>query len=40
MEKKEISGGGYYTNGSSLDKWVKFEVKNDTTIVEFSGNGY
>ena len=38
--KKEISVGGYYTNGSSLNKWVKFEVKNDTTIVEFSGNGY
>jgi hypothetical protein len=38
--KKEISGGGYYTNGGSLDRWVKFEVKADTTIVEFSGTGY
>lgn len=38
--KKEISGGGYYTNGGSLDRWVKFEVKADTTIVEFSGIGY
>ncbi|WP_411896092.1 hypothetical protein [Winogradskyella sp. A2] len=38
--KKEISGGGYYTNGESLDKWVKFEIKSDTTFYKFSGTGY
>lgn len=38
--KKEISGGGYYTNGGSLDKWVKFEIKSDTIFAEFSGTGY
>tara|TARA_R110002051_G_scaffold319870_2_gene404422 strand:- start:794 stop:1174 length:381 start_codon:yes stop_codon:yes gene_type:complete len=32
--KKEISGGGYYTNGSSLDHWVDFIVENDTTIMK------
>ena len=38
--KKEMSGGGYYTNGGSLDRWVKFEVKSDTTFAKFSGIGY
>jgi hypothetical protein len=38
--KKEISGGGYYTNGGSLDHWVDFSVKKDTTIVDFSGPKY
>lgn len=38
--KKEISGGGYYTNGRSLDKSVKFEIKSDTTFYKFRGNGY
>ena len=38
--KKEISGGGYYTNGGSLDKWVKFEIKSDTTFYKFSGTDY
>jgi RNA polymerase sigma-70 factor (ECF subfamily) len=38
--KKEKSGGGYYTNGGSLDRWVKFEIKSDTTFVKFSGTGY
>ena len=33
--KKEISGGGYYTKGGSLDHWVDFIVKNDTAIVKF-----
>ncbi|WP_238320922.1 hypothetical protein, partial [Neotamlana nanhaiensis] len=38
--RKEISGGGYYTNGGSLDHWVDFTVKNDTTIVKFDGPIY
>ena len=38
--KKEISGGGYYTNGGSLDHWVDFIVENDTTIVKFDGPIY
>ena len=38
--KKEISGGGYYTNGGSLDHWVDFNIKKDTTIVNFSGPKY
>ena len=35
--KKEIREDGYYTNGGSLDRWVKFEVKADTIFVEFGG---
>jgi len=38
--KKEIFKRGYYTNGGSLDRWVKFEVEKDTVVVEFSGSGY
>jgi len=38
--KKEISGGGYYTNGGSLDHWVDFKVENDTTIVKFDAPIY
>ena len=38
--KKEISGGGYYTNGSSLDHWVDFIVENDTIIVKFDAPIY
>ena len=38
--KKEISGGGYYTNGGSLDHWVEFIVGNDTTIVKFDAPIY
>ncbi len=38
--KKEISGGGYYTNGGSLDHWVDFIVEKDTTIVKFDGPIY
>ena len=38
--KKEISGGGYYTNGGSLDHWVDFEVENDTIIMKFDASIY
>ncbi len=38
--KTEISDGGYYSNGSSLDHWVDFSVKDDTTIVKFDGPIY
>ena len=38
--KKEISGGGYYTNGESLNKWVKYKIKSDTTYYKFSGTDY
>jgi hypothetical protein len=38
--KKEVSGGGYYTNGGSLDHWVDFIVENDTTIVKFDAPIY
>ena len=38
--KKEISGGGYYTNGGSLDHSVDFIVENDTTIVKFDAPFY
>ena len=35
--KKENSGGGYYTNGGALDRWVEFSIESDTTLVKFSG---
>ena len=38
--KKEISGGGYYTNGNSLDHLVDFIVENDTIIVKFNAPIY
>jgi len=38
--KIEKSGGGYYTNGGSLDRWVKCEIQKDTTLIEFSGTRY
>jgi hypothetical protein len=38
--KKEISNGGYYTNGGSLDHQVEIFVKNDTTILKFEGPIY
>ena len=38
--KNEISGGGYYTNGGSLDHWVDFIIENDTTIVKFDAQIY
>ncbi|WP_318343734.1 hypothetical protein [Flagellimonas baculiformis] len=37
---KEQTGGGYYTNGGSLDRKVVCEVKNDTILMKFSGTGY
>lgn len=27
------SGAGYYTNGSSLDRWIRFEIMEDTTLI-------
>lgn len=33
--KKEISGGGYYTNGGALNNLILFMVGNDSTIVSF-----
>jgi hypothetical protein len=39
-EKKEIISCGYYTNGGSLNNKVKFEIKKDTTLSTFRGNGY
>ncbi len=38
--KKEITGGGYYTNGGSLDHWVDFIVENDTVTVKFDAPIY
>ena len=37
---KEKSNGGYYTNGGSLDRWIEFDVKSDTTFVKLSGMKY
>ena len=37
---KESRGFGYYTNGGALDRWVKFEIQNDTITRNFSGTGY
>jgi len=38
--KKEIISCGYYTNGGPLNNKVKFEIKKDTTLSTFRGNGY
>ncbi len=38
--ENEISAGGYYTNGGSLDNKVVFIVKNDTTILNFDPSNY
>ncbi|WP_344926099.1 hypothetical protein [Aquimarina addita] len=38
--KAEISECGYYTNGSSLNKWIDFTVENDTTIVKFDATQF
>ncbi|WP_396596926.1 hypothetical protein [Dokdonia sp. R86516] len=38
--KKEKRGGGYYTNGGSLDHWIDFIVEKDTTIVKFDAPIY
>ena len=37
---KESRGFGYYTNGGALDRWVEFEIQNDTITRIFSGSGY
>lgn len=26
---------GYYTNGTPLNNWIRFEIKSDTTLVNF-----
>lgn len=33
--RKEIQGAGYYTNGGSLNSWIRFEIKPDTIKVKF-----
>lgn len=33
-DKKQITGG-YYTNGSSLNRKITYEIKNDTVLVDF-----
>ena len=38
--KKITQGYGYYTNGGALDKWVEFEIENDTVTRKFSGMKY
>lgn len=38
--EKEYSGGGYYTNGGSLNELVQFEIKKDTTLVKFTSDRY
>ena len=37
---KESRGFGYYTNGGALDRWVEFEIQNDTITRKISGTGY
>lgn len=32
--EKVFTGGGYYTNGGSLDSWIRFEIREDTTLVD------
>ena len=39
-ENKVTKGLGYYTNGGALEKWAKFQIKNDTVISEFGGTSY
>ena len=39
-ENKVTKGFGYYTNGGALEKWAKFQIKNDTVISEFGGIRY
>ena len=38
--KKLTQDYGYYTNGGALDKWVEFEIENDTVNHKFSGMKY
>ena len=33
--KKEIQSAGYYTNGGSINSWIRFEVKSDTILVKY-----
>jgi hypothetical protein len=34
-EKKEHFVGGYYTNGASLNRWIQFEITNDSVYIKF-----
>lgn len=34
-EKEEHFLGGYYTNGGSLNRWIQFEITNDSVYVKF-----
>lgn len=34
--KKEHIVAGYYTNGAFPNKWIKFKIESDTTIVSYS----
>lgn len=34
---KEHAQGGYYTNGGSLDSWIRFEIQKDTVLIK-TGN--
>lgn len=34
--EKQFISAGYYTNGGSLDRSVKYTIVADTTLVEFS----
>lgn len=36
----KIYSRGYYTNGKPLDKLIQFEIKNDTTLVNFLPKPY
>ena len=38
--KTEMRKDGYYTNGGPLNSWIKFNVKSDTILVEFSSTEY
>ena len=38
--KQEKRSVGYYTNGGSLNQWVNFIVKKDTTLVNFDPPAY
>ncbi|MFD2542166.1 hypothetical protein ACFSSB_07540 [Lacinutrix gracilariae] len=35
-KKKRIKKEGYYTNGSSLNKWITFSIEKDTILVTYS----
>jgi len=38
--EKIEDGGGYYTNGAEIERRVSIEVRNDTTMINFSGSRY